>query len=815
MFQPNDLFSHLSENLQVMIINFLKISLREFSRQKFFAITNVVGLSLGLVCCLAVFILIKYDLSFDKFHPDVDRIYRLSGERTESTGDIVGALLPPPAIDAIRAEISDIEASTAYFSRKSVVTIPGNAGTVAQFETDENTVILTEASYFDLFKYTWLAGAPAALNEPLKVILSQKSAVRYFGSVRPDQLLGKEIMYDSMIVTVAGVIEDWTKNTDITFTDFVSLASLSSSPWRKDIRLDAWIGEGGFSIFIRSKEGVDKKRLEEDFAGFVINHQMAESSVRYRVLLQPLTQLLFTSDYNQTTITDPDSFRKAHVPSLRAMALAVFFIWITAVLNFINLATARASYRSREVGVRRIFGGSRASLVFQFLMETFLITVVAVTVAVVTVNPCLKLFADFVPQQAVLDEVDFSTILFVVIITLATTLLAGLYPSFLLSSKSVIDNLKGNPLKRSGRWSLRKSLVAIQFIVSMVFIVGAIFVERQIRYSMNDPAIPLNQIVSVWCGGNDKIDYVVENFRKINGVRSVAEQMLSPIGFGRMIQTVKVDEIEEAVSIKSAGPELLDVMELKLLKGRNLSTTRQAREFLVNETYAKIIGSGNPEEAVGRVAYLEGRDYRIVGVFNDFHEFSFHEAIGPMAIGNLPLKLSALVRIDPARSEYIFREMETVWNKAYPDVPFQYTFLSDDVATFYDNDRNAGYLVRIVMSLVIGISCIGVLGLMMFTVTIRMKEISIRKVMGASVKSIVGLLSRDLVVLGGASLLLSWPISWYLVDQWLTNFAYRINMDWWVFVGSALALILISLLCSAFVIVKGSRANPALALKSE
>jgi len=801
-----------------MVLNYFKVAWRELNKRRSITLINLIGLSLGLTCCLIIFTVIKHDFSFDKFHEGHDRIYRLSGVRIEATGDVVGEpTLPPAAIRSLKSEIDAIEKSVGFFRMKSIVTVPGSAE--SKFETDDNSLIITDTSYFGLFKYKWLAGSPRSFNAPYKAVLTLKSAERYFGKISPNQLLGKEITYDSLEVTIVGILEDWQENSDLNCTDFISLSSVNASSLRNKFALDAWLTPTtGATSFILVKNGVSGEQLANELSRFAASHPMAEQSVKYQIQAQPLASIHFTSDGNRGTgfaHTDSDNFRKAHKPTLYGLALAALLVLLIAIFNFVNLATAQASYRSKEVGVRKVLGSNRQSLIIQFFTETFILSFCAMLLAVVLVSPGLQIFSSFIPSGVAFTLSDLDTLLFIASVLALTTLLAGAYPAFVLSSAAPIKNFQGSTLISEGRWSVRRMLVVLQFTVSIAFIVCGLIVQRQIKFSQKDSQTPLADILFVWCGQNAKVNFIVENFRKIQGVEATSAQMLSPIGFARMVQTMRINDKELAVSLKSGGSDLKDVLNLELYAGRNLQDVDSTREFLINERFAKEIDFDEPENALGQIVYYNEKDYLIVGIVKDFHEGSFHEPIGPMAIANMPIKLSCLARISPDHDKSLFTKMEAVWHRAYPDVPFEYTLLSEDVKKFYEGDQKTAFLIHAITILMIVISCMGIVGLMLFVVNTKAKEISVRKVMGASFYSIVVLLSNEITVLYIFSLFCASPISWYFMQEWLNGFAYHINIGWWEFIAAGLGMLSIALVCTVSLIIQASRLNPAIVLKRE
>jgi len=812
-----------------MVINYIKILWREMARNKIYAIINVFGLTTGVVGCLLVYLLASYDLSFDTFHPDKERIYRIVGQRVESTGDLIGAkIFPPPLPATIREETAGLQAITGFFpfSTQAIVSPGGKSSQ----KLDVN-VIITDSAYFEIFKYEWLAGSLAAFKEPFKVILSESQARKYFGSMPMDKIIGQDVTYaDSLRMSVSGIVKDWDDNTDFRMTDFLSSSTIKSSFLRSQIRFDDWLNSPmGLSIYLKLDKKTSAEMMNSRLARISQNHLMAEPPAKFRIWLEPLSNIHFTSDYNRGTgllHDDGDPFRKAYLPILYGLMGGALFILIIAAINFINISTARSIRRAKEIGIRKVLGGTRKGLLIQFLSETFMLSVIAVCISTVVINPVLNAFDSFIPDGVAFNPFSLTTLLFLLIVAVITSLFAGLYPAVVLSSYLPALTLRGGDtlkIRRWERWDIRKSLITFQFTISLVFIMSTIVIRNQIDFMIKDPGIPVDNIVTIWCGQNNSVKALAQNIKQLAGVNSVTVQLAQPAGFARMIQTMECNGIESGVSIKGGNEDFLSVYQLKLLAGRNLmkSDTMKndtLKEFLINETYARRLGFSKVEDALGQWIYFHKRRYPVVGVVGDFHEGSFHEVILPMAIGNMDLRLSLGVRLEGRNHEQVkpvLAEIEKEWKKVYSDVPFVYNYMRDEIDRFYEKELKLSRLVNIMMIITIFISCMGVFGLVILTAEQRAKEIGIRKVLGASVSSIATLLTKELVLLSIIAILVASPIALYFMTNWLQDFAYHVQVSWWMFLLAGLLLLIVALITASFQVIKAAKVSPVSGLRSE
>lgn len=812
-----------------MFRNHVKIAWRNITRHKMYAVISLLGLTLGITACIVMYVMISYELSFDTFHPGKARIYRVMGNITETTGgQLHFAKLPLPVLSMGRAGLPGLECIAGIIPYSATIAVPDGNGPAKQFNSRAEgsryiTTALAEPQYFSIFSYRWLAGNAAALGKPYTVVLTESRAKRYFGSLPPDNILGRELVYnDSLRLRVSGIVQDWEQPTDLGFTDFISFATLQSSFLKNNFNADSW-QQGDFCcwFFMKLTKGTAPAAINARMAAMLKQHA-AGAPGQLALWLEPLFAIHFNADVVENPV------RTAHMPTLYALSGVALFILLLAVINFINLATAQAIQRHKEIGVRKVLGSSRANLVWQFLTETLLLVCFATVLAVLLVKPALALFQPFMPDGISFHVFHLSTFVFLVLVIVVTALLSGLYPASALSSCLPVMNLQGAGAKRGGeRWLLRKALIVFQFVVSLVFMIGSMVMARQLNYTRTqDPGFTTDAVVTVetpWGDSLAKAKVLAATIRQIAGISQVALQWMPPMaenGRGMRIKFTSTNEKEIGVAQLAGNENLVPVYGLTLLAGRNLEPADSTKEILINETLSRSMGCKKPEEAVGRLLYWNNKPYPVAGVVADFHTRSFHEPIGPLCIvhrpdreGSLAIKLAAKGK-SPGAVQSTLAQVEAAWKKIYPGGSFHYRFYDELLARLYEKDRQAASLMNIAMCVAIFISCTGLFGLSLFTAEKRAKEISIRKVLGASVASILALLGKDVVRLAIIALLIAAPMAWYGMNRWLQSFAYRIEIGWWVFVQAGLLLIIIAFAAIGFQALRAAVANPVQQLKA-
>jgi putative ABC transport system permease protein len=534
---------------------------------------------------------------------------------------------------------------------------------------------------------------------------------------------------------------------------------------------------------------------------FVDRHLVLDSMLHllhFAIVLQPLSDIHFNTAYAH------DGTRKANLPVLYGLMGAAGFILLLAIVNFINLSTAQALRRSRETGIRRILGSSRWQLTVQFLTETALITLLAATLSILLVYPILRLFHTWLPEE--LHPFDGPALLFLLCLTAVTTLLAGIYPARLLSTNVLSTR----------RYTVRKALIVFQFTISLVFIIGSLVFSKQLHYMLNtDPGFARSAIITSidYNASSARLDLLARRTRQIPGIRDLTIEGHAPASDAIIEIPVRFENAkdkDELVSLQAADDNFIPFYHIPLLAGRNLVKDDSAREVIINNTYRQHLGFKKPADALGHVLSWTGQSYSIVGVIADFHAGSFRDPVYPLLIAPLPnLRHSIAFRLTAgANTAATLKQLADAWQTIFPGDPFDYHFLDASIARLYENEIRFSWLVHAVTILAIAISCMGLLGLILFIAERKKKEISIRKVLGAGIADIIWLLNKEFAGLIGIALLIATPIAGYGVHRWLENYAYQTTVSWWVFVLAGFAALAITALTISYRVIRAARANP-------
>ena len=815
-----------------MFQNYFRTAWRNLVRHKVNTTINVLGLTLGITVCLIIFLLVRFELSYDRFHPDKDRIYRIvaisSGPDGERSFGFITTALPNGA----RAEISGFESVAAFDNLYSAVSVPREGRENQVFDEakrgeEASPIVIAQPQFFDIFHYQWLAGnAATALNDPYKVVLSRKEATKYFGLQSPDHWLGRQLIYkDSLRVTVSGIVADWDQRSDYAFGDFISYSTIAHS-FLKDEFEDSWsMWDYDAQSIVKLAPGVTRAQVERQLPAFMARHKKGPKEYKMALALQPLADVHFNEKY------EDDFARKASLPTLYGLAAIAAFILLIAAINFINLATAQSVQRAREIGVRKVLGGRRPAIILQFLSEALLIVLIATALALLFADPLLVALRSLLPRGVKLEIFQGPTLLFLAAMVLVTCLLAGFYPARVLSSYQPALSLKGQGVQQLNRKSyLRKSLIVFQFTISLIFIIGTLIIGRQIHYVLNtDLGFDHDAIVIIKAGeggANDKRAVLAQKFRELPDVQMVTRHMEAPTAKGHpgtFIEIKGTTDRKVDASFDMSDTDYVPLYGMHLLAGRNLFPSDTIKEFLVNETCARQLGFKHPADALGHLVDIGmgNAGGPIVGVIRDFHSQSLHEAITPFFLSTNPgwgrevsVKLSTSGQSADHLSAVLAR-MEKAWKEVYPDKKFGYNFFDETIARLYEKEQKTARIMNIAMAIAIFISCMGLFGLAAFIAEQRTKEIGVRKVLGASVTDIVSMLSVDFVRLVVIAIVIASPVAYYFMHRWLQDFVYRVPMSWWIYALAGGGALLIALLTVSWQAIRAATANPVDSLRAE
>jgi putative ABC transport system permease protein len=796
-----------------MLRNYFKIAWRNLRKNKSYTFINILGLSSGIACAILIFTLVSYQFSFDTFHPASDRIYRVVTE-FHYDGTEYQPGVPQPLGKAFRNDFSFIEKSARVFVyNNALIALPGEKE-AKKFQEDDG-VAYAEPELFDIFNFPLVSGDHnAALTEPNTALITQKIATKYFGTENP---IGRIIRYNNQTnFRVTGVLRDIPGNTDRINEIYLSYANLKD----KDPYMASDSSWGSVSsrmnFFVRLKPGITAARAEQQLPGFVKKYYGAEDAVATRLHLQPLSDMHFNADYD-----GPASRR-----NLWVLGVIGIFLIITACVNFINLATARALNRAKEVGVRKVMGSLRSHLFWQFMIETALIVILSFVLAFGLATLTLPWLNDLLRTRMPMNLLANPRILlFLPFLLLAVVFLAGSYPGLVLSKFKPIAALKGKLSQQHiGGFSLRRILVVTQFTVSQMLIIGLIVIAIQNRYARTiDLGFRKDGVVMLPVPETDKVKMNTLRTRlaAITGTEDITLCSQAPASGANSLTNIRYanrpkDEPWE-VNEKFGDAQYFSTFKLGLLAGRNIFPADTIHEALVNEVFMGKVGVRNPDEILGKTINVDGQNgIVIVGVVRDFHNKSLRSGIEPIAI--LPERnhyYSCAARINLANISTILAAYEKIWNETYPDFVYSHQFLDERIDRFYRDDTVTFSLVEGFAGIAILISCLGLYGMVSFMAVQKTKEIGVRKVLGARLDSILWLFGKEFSRLLLLAFLVAAPVAGWVMHNWLQDFKYRVPLSWEVFalaIGSTFA---IALLTVAWRSVKAALANPVTSLRSE
>lgn len=821
-----------------MLRNYFKTAFRSLIKQKVYSAINVTGLAVSITACLLIVLYVKHELSYDKFFPGSDRIYKMVLERKYPNHLTFYSVIPHSFANAMQRDFAEVEKTLHLFgpNKNTVVTYKVSDKEIKTFE--EDYYLQTDSSFFDFFDIQLVKGdKKTALALPNQVIISERIAEKYFGKEDPiGKLLGGDIGDNK----VSGVFKDLPDNSHLKF-DFLS--SLAGPQFAQFINRENYTGFDSHT-YIKLKPNTNAKTLEQKFPKMVdtyaaaqIEHNLGKSwedykkaGNGYRYFLQPLPSIHLDPTNLEATITPSGNLKYVYILSFIALLILVI-----ACINFMNLATARSAERAREVGVRKVMGSFRSQLITQFLTEAVLLSTISTIMAIAGVFMLLPYFNNLIEKQL---HFIFTPDLIMGLIGFALLVgfLAGLYPAFALSSYSPVIVLKGSfSSGGKGAW-LRNGLVVFQFIISIVLIVGTIVVGKQMKYMQSkNLGFDKEQLLMVKRAFalDNKTETFIEEIRLLSEVQSVAGTS-SLVGnrddvFGQQFQPEGSSEI---LTVKSmfADDDFAPLIGFQLRDGRFFAKeVNDSLHVLLNETAVKTMGLDDPigrkllnnDLFRGNQQQEKPRYFTVVGIVKDFHFQSLRDEITPLVIysyeafGKRANNNYVAVRLKAGQYQQAISKIENIWKEIVPGQPFKYEFLDDNLNHGYAEEQRSGKVFAVFSGLAIIIACVGLFGLSAYTASLRTKEIGIRKVLGSSVGGVVILLSKDFTKLVLIAFVLAVPLSWWMMDKWLEGFAYRVTLDIASFGIAGLLAFGIALLTVSYQSIKAAIVNPSKSLKSE
>ena len=805
-----------------MLKNYFKTTFRTLWKHKSHTIINVLGLSLGIASCVVIFLVLRYELSFDTFHTNADRVFRVvtTFNRDGEEHRQVGTPQPFPVAFAQdfsqEAQVIPIELYH-YWNRVRV----GERSIIMEETPNEGvTIAFTEPAYLDFFDFPLLTGnRDHVLWQPNEVVITQTVADRLFDD--PSEAMGTIInLDDSLDLKIVGVMEPLPTNTDFPFEMLISYATLGRNQAVADEEA-WWSNSSGFQVFVMLNEAVSAAQVEDQLPAFLAKYAGENYNEDKTLALQPLADMHFNADFPNFM------YRSMAREVIWGMGLVGLLIILAACINFVNLATALSTQRAREVGVRKVLGSSRRQLIAQFLGEAALITLFAVILGLgLTELAVVKLnsFAEY--QNAIHLTFSWSTVTFFLALTVAVTLLAGWYPAWALTRFPPVQAMKNQlrtPARR--RFSLRQGLVVFQFAVTQALIIGTLVIAYQLRYIEEAP-LGFDKEAVVVAQFSEHTPQDLEEMRNRvashSGVEHFSLSMSPALSGSFWISNFYVpgdsSDTDRHTQLQFANEHYFDAYGIRLIAGEGLVPSDTTNRYVVNEMFARYLGYDPPADIVGTSISFDGRQNNlpISGVVADYNAASLQQKIGPLVISSDADQYQTMnLKINMRQAQDVLRHVEGIWKDIYPEAPFDYQFLDEAMAQFYASYSRTFTLIQVFSGVAILIGCLGLYGLVTFMAEQKTKEIGVRKVLGATVFNIISLFSKEFVKLVLLAFLLAAPLAYYVMRGWLQNFEYRIDLGWSVFAGGIMATLVITLLTVGYRSLRAALANPVDSLRSE
>jgi len=816
-----------------MFKNYFITAFRNFWRNKSFSVINVLGLSIGISASLIIFLIVYYELSYDKFEKDSNRIYRVVIDAKFGGTEGHSAAVQAPLANAIQTEVTGVELTVPVMqfqgdaTAKVTISKATNQPVVFKKQPD---IVFTNPQYFYLLPFQWIAGTPnTSLKNPFNVVLTESRAHEYFPSLPANDIIGKQINYnDDITVTVSGIVKDLDQQTAFNAVEFISYATIAQTHLQDQFMMNVWNDWMAYSqLYVKLSPGSKATQVESQLKTLVAKYDKdanKDAANTFRFHLQPLNDVHFNNLYSSV------GGRTASLSTLYSLLAIAAFLLLLGCINFINLTTANATQRAKEIGIRKTMGSSKKQLIFQFLGETFFITLIGTIISICLTPLLFNVFKDFIPPGLSFGFVQQPFVfLFLLVLTIFVSLISGIYPALILSGYKPVIVLKNQSFTSKGEtrhaW-IRKGLTVSQFVIAQFFVIATIMVSKQINYSLNaDLGFNKDGIITFNAPRDTVASHTQQLLNSINAIPAVevaSSGFFSPedegVAFTNISYAPKKD-VQPQVQLRWGNPEYINVYKIKLLAGRNVAASDTFREFLINDTYAKLLGFQKPDDAIGKYLTFNGKQMPIVGVMQDFHDQSMHSPIFPLVFtdgngGTFHVRFKATAGGSNAWHAAII-QIQKAFNQIYPGEDFNYKFYDDTIAGMYEKEQQTKGLLSWATALAIFISCLGLLGLVMYTINTRTKEIGIRKILGASVTNILSILSTDFIKLVCIAFIIAAPLAWWAVYKWLQDYAYKTAISWWVFALCGSTMLLIALLTLSIQTIKAALSNPVKSLRTE
>ena len=817
-----------------MFKNYFKTAWRNLRKNKIFSLINIAGLSIGMAACLLILQYVSFELSYDHFNKNADNLYRVTNDRYQNGKLIQHGTITYSAIGkAMQDDFPEVINHARVRPQGPDIMIEGDK------KIGEQNGLAVDNSFLEMFSYPLIAGNKStALSEPNSIILTEKLAGKIFDiKGNYQQLIGKTIVRNNDApIKITGVCKDAPENSHLQFSYLISYVTLYSGEygWKQ---ADYNFTDSDFWHYIQLKDGTDYKKVEAKLTAFSLRHFQGNkvSGSDEKFYLQPLIKAHLYSDYEY------EIGNTASATVVWALLLIASLIIIIAWVNYINLATAKSAERAREVGVRKVSGATKSQLVRQFLTESFTINIAALLVAVVMILLVQPAFNKLVEHQLSISYLfqqnsgGFNISALLICVMIAGIFVSGFYPAFVLSSFKPILVLKGKYTTSAKGISLRKALVVSQFAITVALIIGSFVVYRQMQFvGKQNLGLNLSQVLivkppmltswdSTFISKENSLQAELKQIPHVTGVANSWNVAGDELGRDFDLSRTGADNAEHHTTRRmGVSPEFINVYDIKLLAGRNFDYTdynpdrSKIHNLILNENISKLLGFTSPADAIGKTIHVQNRNWDVIGVIADFHQKSLRYPLEPMFLMPLYSTYSPLsVKVDAKDISKTMSAIKAKYDKFFPGNFFDYYFLNDRFNAQYASDQLFGKVFAIFSGFAIFIACLGLFGLSLFATAQRFKEIGVRKVLGASVSNIVLLLSKDFIKLVLIAFLIASPVAWFVMNSWLKDFAYRINISVWIFIAAGLLAVAIALATISFQAIKAAIANPVKSLRTE
>lgn len=790
----------------------LKIALRNLWKNKSYTLINVLGLSIGMACCILIFIFVSFQLSFDKGFENKDRIYRFVTDWKYNSSEDNSAGVPIPLISAARNDIAGVEKVAGVLRDGGVVIIKDQQG--KEKIKEDKFLYFTEPEFFDIFNVTWLYGDQNnGLADPNTVVLAESMAKKYFGNAQ--MAMAKPIFINGSALKVIGVFKDLPQNSSFPLKVVVSFQTYYNKN-NKDWESVSSSNE----CYALLKKGTTLADLEPTIAKF--NEKYNKGNLlpgNQSNRLQSLEEVHFDDRYG--SFSDNEITKK----EIYGLVVIGLFLLITACINFINLATAQSINRSKEVGVRKVMGSARKQLIVQFLAETLIITLFALLIGCVLSELSIPLM-----EKILNNKVQFSLFqnplifVFMGLLLIAVSFLAGFYPALVISGFNPALAIKNKVTVNTGGLSLRKILVVVQFAITVVLIIGTLVIMDQMQYMRKKPLGFNAQSIAMVGLPNDSLSKtkrgtLKERILKIPGVEMMSYCTMAPMSNNLNTTAFTFNGQENKdfeVRLAPSDENYFKLFGLEIIAGKAFAKSDTVSGYVVNETFLKKVNIRNPQLALGKIIDQNRRRAPIIGVVKDFNDQSLRQSISPLIIFPETRRYYAMaVKIDNSQIVAAMRQVEQLWNDTFPEEVYYAQFVNESINNYYQAEKTLGLLFKVFAGIIIFISFIGLFGLISFVASQRTRELAIRKVLGASTGELVKMLNGSFLWMVFIANLVAWPLAYLFVSNWLSGFAYRINLGIWPFVWAMLISMVITLVTVSIRSYRAAAANTIDALKYE